>query len=127
MLYQEGWGLGTIKHSLTSSGGLSRSYARTYAPARHCGFDGFSPFTRPNVIEQAEGIPFHRAHRLRRGPALRVERRDRQSRRKSSDGIRHAGVSQAPLPAWGRARGAPVRALRRGETDYHRHFLAMYN
>ena len=25
MLYQEGWGVGTIKHSLTYSGGLSRS------------------------------------------------------------------------------------------------------
>jgi asparagine synthase (glutamine-hydrolysing) len=58
MLYQEGWGVGTIKHSLTYTGGLSRSYTRTYAPARHCGFEGFSPFTRPNVIEAAEGIPF---------------------------------------------------------------------
>ena len=58
MLYQEGWGLGTIKHSLTYSGGLSRSYTRTYAPAHHYQFQGFSPFTRPNVIEQAEGIPF---------------------------------------------------------------------
>ncbi len=58
MLYQEGWGVGRIKHSLTYSGGLSRSYTRTYAPARHFGFHGFSPFTRPNVIEAAEGIPF---------------------------------------------------------------------
>ena len=58
MLYQEGWGVGKIKHSLTYSGGLSRSYTRTYAPARHFGFRGFSPFTRPNVIEVAEGIPF---------------------------------------------------------------------
>ena len=33
MLYQEGWGVGRIKHSLTYSGGLSRSYVRTYAPA----------------------------------------------------------------------------------------------
>ena len=33
MLYQEGWGVGKIKHSLTYSGGLSRSYRRTYAPA----------------------------------------------------------------------------------------------
>ena len=58
MLYQEGWGLGTIKHSLTYSGGLSRSYTRTYAPAHHFQFEGFSPFTRPSVIAQAEGIPF---------------------------------------------------------------------
>ena len=58
MLYQEGWGLGTMKHSLTYSGGLSRSYVRTYAPGRHFKFEGFSPFTRPAVIEVAEGIPF---------------------------------------------------------------------
>ena len=58
MLYQEGWGVGKIKHSLTYSGGLSRSYVRTYAPASQYGFEGFSPYTRPNVIEIAEGIPF---------------------------------------------------------------------
>jgi len=58
MLYQEGWGVGRIKHSLTYSGGLSRSYARTYAPGRHYGFEGLSPYTRPNVIAVAEGIPF---------------------------------------------------------------------
>src|SRR5262249_26799206 len=58
MLYQEGWGVGRIKHSLTYSGGLSRSYVRTYAPARRYGFAGFSPYTRPSVLEVAEGIPF---------------------------------------------------------------------
>lgn len=58
MLYQEGWGVGKIKHSLTYSGGLSRSYTRTYAPAHHYGFEGFSPYTRPKVIEVAEAIPF---------------------------------------------------------------------
>ena len=58
MLYHEGWGVGRIKHSLTYSGGLSRSYARTYAPARRYGFDGFSPYAQPSVVEVAEGIPF---------------------------------------------------------------------
>jgi asparagine synthase (glutamine-hydrolysing) len=58
MLYQEGWGVGKIKHSLTYSGGLSRSYTRTYAPAHHYGFKGFSPYTRPDVIAVAEAIPF---------------------------------------------------------------------
>ena len=58
MLYQEGWGVGKIKHSLTYSGGLSRSYVRTYATAHHCGFEGFSPYTRPEVIAVAAGIPF---------------------------------------------------------------------
>jgi asparagine synthase (glutamine-hydrolysing) len=58
MLYQEGWGVGKIKHSLTYSGGLSRSYSRTYAPAHYFGFRGFSPFTQPSLIAVAEGIPF---------------------------------------------------------------------
>ena len=58
MLYQEGWGVGKIKHSLTYSGGLSRSYTRTYAPTHLLGFNGFSPLTRPNVIAAAEAIPF---------------------------------------------------------------------
>jgi asparagine synthase (glutamine-hydrolysing) len=58
LLYQEGWGVGRLKHSRTYSGGQSRSYARTYAPLRRYGFEGFSPFTRPRVITVAEGIPF---------------------------------------------------------------------
>ena len=58
MLYQEGWGVGKIKHSLTYSGGLSRSYVRTYATAHALGFEGFSPYTRPEVIAVAEAIPF---------------------------------------------------------------------
>jgi asparagine synthase (glutamine-hydrolysing) len=60
MLYQEGWGVGRVKHSLTYSGGLSRSYVRTYAPARRYGFVGFSPYTRPDVVQVAEAIPFAR-------------------------------------------------------------------
>ncbi len=58
LLYQEGWGIDSMKHSITYSGGLSRGYMRTYAPADHLGFTGFSPYTLPNVIEIAEGIPF---------------------------------------------------------------------
>ena len=58
LLYQEGWGVGKMKHSLTYSGGHSRSCTRTYAPLRLEGFEGFSPFTRPRVIGAAEEIPF---------------------------------------------------------------------
>ncbi|MEZ6087073.1 MAG: asparagine synthase-related protein [Pirellulaceae bacterium] len=58
MLYQEGWGVDAIKHSLTYSGGQSRGHVRTSAPTRALGFEGFSPFALPNVIEVAEGIPF---------------------------------------------------------------------
>jgi asparagine synthase (glutamine-hydrolysing) len=58
MLYQEGWGVDSIKHSITYSGGYSRGCVRSYACARAYGFDGFSPYTRPNVIAVAEAIPF---------------------------------------------------------------------
>lgn len=58
MLYQEGWGVHAIKHSLVYSGGQSRGHVRSYAPARRLGFQGFSPYALPNVIAVAEGIPF---------------------------------------------------------------------
>ncbi len=58
MLYHEGWGVDSIKHSLTYTGGLSRGCARTYAPTSSLGFTGLSPYTMPNVIDVAEGIPF---------------------------------------------------------------------
>jgi asparagine synthase (glutamine-hydrolysing) len=58
MLYQEGWGVDKIKHSLTYTGGQSRGHVRSYAPQRALGFKDFSPYSLPNVIEVAEGIPF---------------------------------------------------------------------
>jgi asparagine synthase (glutamine-hydrolysing) len=58
LLYQEGWGVDAIKHSLAYSGGLSRGYVRTYAPAAAVGFDAFSPYTTRSVIEAAVAIPF---------------------------------------------------------------------
>ena len=58
MLYQEGWGVDAIKHSLTYSGGLSRGCVRGYAPARRLGFRLFSPFVSSRVVAVAEAIPF---------------------------------------------------------------------
>jgi asparagine synthase (glutamine-hydrolysing) len=58
MLYQEGWGVDSIKHSLTYSGGYSRGCVRSYACAREQGFSAFSPYARPSVIAVAEAIPF---------------------------------------------------------------------
>jgi asparagine synthase (glutamine-hydrolysing) len=58
MLYQEGWGVDSLKHSLTYSGGYSRGCVRGYACASHHGFVSFSPYTRAPVIAIAEAIPF---------------------------------------------------------------------
>jgi asparagine synthase (glutamine-hydrolysing) len=60
LLYQEGWGVDAIKHSGIYSGGLSRGYVRTCAPAAACGFSAFSPFTLRSVIAAAVAIPFER-------------------------------------------------------------------
>jgi asparagine synthase (glutamine-hydrolysing) len=126
MLYQEGWGVGKIKHSLTYSGGLSRSYARTYAPARHLGFDGFSPFTRPSVIEVAEGIPFiglthYKVDKLYALKGAIVSR-----------GVKAiTGLAMPVFPKRRFQHGAlPVEELRQRlpaqETEYRRRFLSLY-
>jgi asparagine synthase (glutamine-hydrolysing) len=47
-----------IKHSLVYSGGLSRGYMRTWAPAALCGFSAFAPFTVRGVSAAAAAIPF---------------------------------------------------------------------
>jgi len=58
MLYQEGWGVDSLKHSLTYSGGYSRGCVRGYACVSRYGFVSFSPYTRPAVIAVAEAVPF---------------------------------------------------------------------
>ena len=58
LLYQEGWGVDRIKHSLTYSGGQSRGCVRTFAPLRQYDFVGFSPFTQPPLVRLSSAIPF---------------------------------------------------------------------
>ena len=126
MLYQEGWGVGRIKHSLTYSGGLSRSYSRTYAPTRRYGFAGFSPFTRPNVIEVAEGIPFT----ILAGSS--VEKLYALKGEIVSRGVKT--VTGFDLPVFPKRRfqhgAVPVERLRQrtsgSESEYRRQFLALY-
>lgn len=126
MLYQEGWGVGKIKHSLTYSGGLSRSYTRTYAPAHHYGFSGFSPFTRPNVVAVAEAIPFIDL------TEYSVDRLYELKGEIVSRGI--ARLTGVKMPVFNKRRfqhGAlPVEALRSSmpmrEAEYRKQFLSLY-
>jgi asparagine synthase (glutamine-hydrolysing) len=126
MLYQEGWGVGKIKHSLTYSGGLSRSYTRTYAPAHHYGFLGFSPFTRPSVVAVAEAIPFIDL------TDYSVERLYELKGEIVSCGI--ATLTGMRMPVFPKRRfqhGAlPEDALRRNlpfkEAEYRKQFLSLY-
>ena len=126
MLYQEGWGVGKIKHSLTYSGGLSRSYTRTYAPAHHYGFEGFSPFTRPDVIAVAEAIPFIEltGYDVEKLYALKGE--------VVSHGVR--AVTGMEMPVFPKRRfqhgalseGALRERLPFRESEYRRQFLSLY-
>ncbi len=126
MLYQEGWGVDAIKHSLPYSGGLSRGSVRGYAPARRFGFTVVSPYTRPRVVAVAEAIPFaeltrgsHEALYRLKGEVL-------------ARGVR--SVTGWELPVFPKRRfqhgAAPAEvAARRFGVDpsrYRRHFLEMY-
>jgi asparagine synthase (glutamine-hydrolysing) len=126
MLYQEGWGVGKIKHSLTYSGGLSRSYSRTYATARHHGFQGFSPFTRPSVIAVAEAIPFIDLTQYDAGRLYELKGEIVSRGVKAVTGLempvfpkrrfQHGAVSEESLH----------RRLPYLEADYRRQFLSLY-
>jgi asparagine synthase (glutamine-hydrolysing) len=126
MLYQEGWGVGTFKHSRTYSGGQSRSCTRTYAPLRRHSFEGFSPFTRPSVIAAAEGIPF-----------IALTGWDRERLYALKGEIVARGISQLTglsMPVFPKRRfqhGA-LPARERGrlagtEADYRSHFASLYS
>jgi asparagine synthase (glutamine-hydrolysing) len=127
MLYQEGWGVGRIKHSLTYSGGLSRSFPRTYAPARYYAFKGFSPFTRPNVIEVAEAIPFAAL------TDMSVERLYALKGEIVGRGVKT--ITGMDMPVFPKRRfqhgAAPVHRLREllsgDESEYRKQFLSLYN
>jgi asparagine synthase (glutamine-hydrolysing) len=126
MLYQEGWGVESIKHSLTYSGGYSRGCVRSYACARAYGFDGFSPYARPAVIAVAEAIPF---------PELTEGSHERLYALKGeivSRGIRSVlGLEMPVFPKRRFQHGAVsaskgARLFPRNEARYRRHFEKLH-
>ena len=126
MLYQEGWGVDSLKHSLTYSGGYSRGCVRGYACARRYGFVSFSPYTRPSVIRVAEAIPFAE---LTRGSHERLYALKGEIARR---GIR--AVLGLDLPVYPKRRfqhgstspAAAARLFTEDEARYRRHFHALH-
>ncbi|MGH2829581.1 MAG: asparagine synthase-related protein [Actinomycetota bacterium] len=126
MLYQEGWGVDSIRHSLTYSGGYSRGCVRGYACARAYGFVAFSPYTRPSVVAVAEAIPFAE---LTEGSHERLYALKGEI---VSRGIR--AVLGIEMPAYPKRRfqhgsvapGAVARLFPRDEARYRRHFQALH-
>jgi asparagine synthase (glutamine-hydrolysing) len=115
-----------MKHSLTYSGGLSRSYVRTYAPARHFGFEGFSPYTRPALVELAGSLPWDAL------TGYDVDRLYALKGRIVASGVR--ALTGIAMPVFEKRRfqhgaievGAMRRAMPWSEADYRRRFLELY-
>ena len=126
MLYQEGWGVDSVKHSLTYSGGYSRGCVRGYACARAHGFTSFSPYTRPGVIAVAEAVPFAE---LTGGSHERLYALKGEI---VSRGVR--AVLGAEMPVYPKRRfqhgsAAPAtlaRVFSQSEARYRRHFHALH-
>jgi asparagine synthase (glutamine-hydrolysing) len=125
MLYQEGWGVESIKHSLTYSGGYSRACVRSYACAREYGFVGFSPYTRPSVIAVAEAIPFAEM------AAGSHERLYAMKGEIVARGVRSVLGLEMPVFAkrrfqHGAVSAAAPRLFPQDEARYRRHFQTLY-
>ena len=126
LLYQEGWGVGKMKHSLTYSGGQSRSYSRTYAPLQRYGFEGFSPFMRPALVAVAEAIPFAA---MAGGDTERLYALKGEVVRRGVESV--LGLAMPVFPKRRFQHGAlaaeeGVRRLAFGEARYRAHFLSLY-
>ena len=126
MLYQEGWGVESIKHSLTYSGGFSRGCVRGYACASAYGFMEFSPYLRPAVIAVAEAIPFAE---LTQGSHERLYALKGEI---VSRGVRSVlGIEMPVFPKRRFQEGAVAsddvtRLFPRDEGRYRRHFQALH-
>lgn len=126
MLYQEGWGVESLKHSLVYSGGYSRGCVRTWAPARQLGFAGFSPYTRPAVVAVAEAIPFAE---LAAGSPERLYRLKGEVVRAGIRALTGFDFPVFPKRRFQDGTAAPELARRlfpRDETLYRRHFLQRF-
>ena len=126
MLYQEGWGVDSVKHSLTYSGGFSRGCVRGYACARRHGFTSFSPYTRPSVIAVAEAMPFAA---LTAGSHERLYALKGEIVRRGVRGLHGVDMPTYPKRRFQDGSAAPdtlARVFSQNEARYRRHFHALH-
>jgi asparagine synthase (glutamine-hydrolysing) len=126
LLYQEGWGVGTLKHSRTYSGGYSRACARSWAPLRRFDLEGFSPYTAPPVVAAAESIPFIALtdwdpERLYALKGDLVSRGIRSLTGLEMPVFQKRRFQHGALPAWEHDR------IGFGEADYRAHFASLHD
>jgi len=126
MLYQEGWGVDSLKHSLTYSGGYSRGCVRGYACASRHDFISFSPYTRPSVIAIAEAIPFAE---LTRGSHERLYALKGEIVRRGVRAVLGYEMPVYPKRRFQHGSATPATAARLftdDEARYRRHFHALH-
>ena len=126
MLYQEGWGVDSLKHSLTYSGGYSRGCVRGYACASRHDFISFSPYTRPSVIAIAEAIPFAK---LTRGSHERLYALKGEIVRRGVRAVLGYEMPVYPKRRFQHGSATPATAARlftEDEARYRRHFHALH-
>ena len=127
MLYQEGWGVGRIKHSLTYSGGLSRSYVRTYAPATQLRVRRLQPLHAAGRHRGRGRHSVRGADPLRRADALRAEGRDRPARREGGHRASTCRCSRSGASSTAPRRSTRcARASASSERDYRHAFERLY-
>ena len=127
MLYQEGWGVDSLKHSLTYTGGYSRGCVRGYACANQYGFVGFSPYTRPSVIRVAEAIPFAA---LTEGSHERLYALKGEIVSRGMKAVLGIDMPAYPKRRFQHGSTAPetvARLFTDDEARYRRHFLALHS
>jgi asparagine synthase (glutamine-hydrolysing) len=126
MLYQEGWGVDSLKHSLTYSGGYSRGCVRGYACASRHGFVSFSPYTRPAVIAVAEAVPFAE---LTSGSHERLYALKGEIVRRGVSAVLGLDMPIYPKRRFQHGSATPATAARlftEDEARYRRHFHALH-
>ena len=126
MLYQEGWGVDSLKHSLTYSGGYSRGCVRGYACASRHGFVSFSPYTRPAVIAVAEAVPFAE---LTSGSHERLYALKGEIVRRGVSAVLALEMPIYPKRRFQHGSATPATAARlftEDEARYRRHFHALH-
>lgn len=123
LLYQEGWGIEAIKHSLTYSGGLSRAYVRTYAPARATGFTAFSPFTTRGAIAASLAVPFEQ---LIEGSAERLYHLKSEVVRAGVEAVTGTRMPVFPKRRFQQGAGESYRAWRVSKAWCRRVFLRQW-
>ncbi len=127
MLYQEGWGVDAVKHSLTYTGGLSRGCVRGYAPARWHGFTVLSPYTSPRVIAAAEAIPFGVLTEGSHEALYRLKGEILASGLRQTIGVEMPVFPKRRFQHGAAAEGTVRRLFRRPPQRYRNHFLSLYD